>query len=204
MPGTQDGDRKSVETLCYFHTFSVVKPAVSTFCSLGSSAFTRHYHSWQTTLWKALSRMQAFSYLKLERDSCSGMASKFFFSPVDATPNVLNVKISLAFKELPRSNMSQGLGGTTPHKPCFWGHQLELLSAHALLGKAGPPASSHDSSTIQWHYQKPHSFFFFFFWNTPSPLFPSTHCPVCIFFIKLPSKTFVKFLLGERKDCTCW
>lgn len=28
---------------CYFNTSSVVKPAISTFCSLGSSAVTRHY-----------------------------------------------------------------------------------------------------------------------------------------------------------------
>lgn len=80
---------------CYFNTSSVFKPAISTFCYLGSSAFTRHYYSWQTTLWKAVSRMQASSIPKT-RERILFRNSFKVFVPGKAIPNVLTTA-KLAF-----------------------------------------------------------------------------------------------------------
>lgn len=94
MAGIQDGDKK----LCYFNTFSVVKPAISTFCCLESSSFTWIISPHRPCCVGLFLECRHLQHLKLEKESCLIIASNFFFA---AERCIHCIDLSLVFWGLP-------------------------------------------------------------------------------------------------------
>lgn len=121
-------------------------------------------------------------YPKLERESCLGIASKFF-APLEAIPNVLNTAKSALHSKC----------SLVPAQPKLWEglHHVALLLG-TLTGGARCHAAAWEGRTSRGKLGSQHNHsvalsetrLFFFLLNTPSALFPRTDCTVCILFIK--------------------
>lgn len=86
--------------LCYFNTSSVVKPAISTFCCLESSSFTRIISPHRPCCVGLFPECWHLQHLKLEKEFCLIIASNFFccrvmYSLYRSQPCVLRAPISL-------------------------------------------------------------------------------------------------------------
>lgn len=87
--------------LCYFNTFSVVKPAISTFCCLESSSFTWIISPHRPCCVGLFPECWHLQHLKLEKEFCLIIASNFFccrvmYSLYRSQPCVLRAPISCA------------------------------------------------------------------------------------------------------------
>lgn len=84
--------------LCYFNTSSVVKPAISTFCCLESSAFTWIIIPHRPCCVGLFPECWHLQHLKLAKEFCLTIASKFFFA---AEWCIHRINLSLVFWGLP-------------------------------------------------------------------------------------------------------